>query len=118
MKRMTENPMGYYTVETDDISGITPVSAEEKIFSYTPSQKFLDVLHEFKSALRVDWTEIYKPFVQLDGTSFTVLYPVNKMVEGYGGNIGYRYFGGRDTVGFIGPTFYESDGVYYIGFLS
>lgn len=111
MKRMTENAISYYTVTADDIKNITAQGQE--LFEYTPSAEFIEVLHDFKSVLRIDWYEVCEPISHKIGARFSILYPVGKPFLDDQGNIGYAYFGGQMTK-MVNPAFFELDGKYYI----
>ena len=110
MKRMTENAISYYTVTKDDIKNITPVETNVE-FKYTPSEEFIEVLHNFKSVLRVDWNEVAPYIAQSIGASFSILYPVGKTTNI--GDAGYAYFGGNLAKP-INPIFFEINGEYHI----
>lgn len=114
MKRMTENAISYFTVTKNDIKNITPSSSlPGELFEYTPSAEFLEVLHDFKSVLRIDWYEVNEPISHKIGARFSVLYPVGKPFLDDQGNTGYAYFGGQMTK-MVNPAFFELDGKYYI----
>ena len=110
MKRMTENPINYYTVKPDDIKDI--VAQGTDLFTYTPSPEFLEVLHDFKAVLRVDWMKVAENIAHIIGAPFSVLYPVGKAFI-TDGNIAYAYSGGQMTKT-VNPAFFELDGTYYI----
>ena len=114
MKRMTENAINYYTVKADDIKDVLPSASQPgELYEYTPSTEFLEVLHDFKSALRIDWYEVDESISHLIGARFSVLYPVARPFVTDGGNLGYAYFGGQMTKQ-VNPVFFELDGKYYI----
>ena len=114
MKRMTENAISYYTVKADDLKNVTPSSSQPgELFEYTPSPEFLEVLHDFKSALRMDWYEVYENISHLIGARFSVLYPVGRPFLTDEGDMGYAYSGGTMTKA-VNPVFFELDGKYYI----
>jgi len=116
MKRMKDNPMNYYTVKAEDLIDIVPY--EEGVFIYTPSPEFVEVIHNFESALRIDWFEVYESFAHQVGTRFTVLYPINKPFLNDDGDVGYAYFGDKIDSRAIRVWFYDVDGTYFIKFLS
>ena len=114
MKRMTENAINYYTVKADDLKDVLPSSSQpNELFEYTPSTEFLEVLHDFKSALRIDWYEVNESISHLIGARFSVLYPVGRPFLTDASNLGYAYFGGQMTKP-VNPVFFELDGKYYI----
>lgn len=113
MKRMTENAISYYTVKADDIKNVTPTTETGDMYTYTPSTEFLEVLQDFKSALRIDWYEVNEPISHIIGARFSVLYPIGKPFLGDGDTIGYAYSGGQMTK-MVNPVFFELDGNYYI----
>ena len=112
MKRMTENPISYYTVEPDDIKDI--ISTGTGTFQYIPSAKFIEVLHDFKAVLRVDWTQVAENIWHILGAPFSVLYPVNKVTITDEGDIGYAYSAGSVGTKQVNPAFYEMNGQYFI----
>jgi len=118
MKRMTDNPMNYYTVKAEDLTNIDPQDETLTLFTYTPSPEFIEVIHNFESALRIDWVEVYKPFAHQAGTRFTVLYPINKPFLDDEGDVGYAYFGDKIDNRAIRVWFYDIDGTYFLKFLS
>ena len=114
MKRMTENAINYYTVKADDLKDVTSSPSQPgELFEYTPSPEFLEVLHDFKSVLRIDWYEVNEPISHMIGARFSVLYPVGRPFLTDEGNLGYAYFGGQMTK-LVNPVFFELDGKYYI----
>lgn len=117
MKRMTENPIGYYTVKADDIKNVVPSDTSLGLYTYTPSPEFLEVLNEFKSALRIDWMKVNEPISHKIGAPFSILYPIGKPFLMDGGYTGYTYSGGQMTK-MVNPTFFELDGTYYIQWAS
>ena len=114
MKRMTENAMSYYTVTPDDIKNIvvqgTPTDG---LFKYTPSAKFIEVLHDFKSILRIDWSKIAPNIWHIIGAPFSMLYPVNKVGITDEGNVAYAYSAASANKK-VNPSFFELDGEYFI----
>ena len=110
MKRMTENAISYYDVKPEDITNI--VAQGEGLFEYTPSQEFLEVLHDFKAVLRVDWMQVAENIAHTIGAQFSVLYPIGKAFI-TAGSIAYAYSGGQMTKT-VNPSFFELDGKYYI----
>lgn len=54
MKRMTENPMSYFDVTPEDIQNLTLVDSTNYIYTYTPSERFLEVVKSLKCPLRID----------------------------------------------------------------
>ena len=118
MKRMTQNPIGYYNIEKEDMMNIAPTENPDAIaFSYTPSDKFLEVLKEFKDVLRADWSIIYPEMISVYRTKLSMLYPSNiEDLPSTDDKVGYRY--NADTVrgNAIKPTFYKQNGIYYIEF--
>ena len=115
MKRMTENAISYYTVTPDDIKDIT--QSEPGLFKYTPSTKFIEVIHDFKSILRVDWSEVAPNIWHIIGAPFSILYPMNKATITDEGDIAYTYSAGSTTKK-IDPGFYEMNGQYFISWQS
>ena len=114
MKRMTENPIEYYTVKADDLKNIAPVDPSSKeMFTYTPSAEFIEVLHNFKSALIIDWYEVNEPISHIIGARVSILYPIGRPFVGGASNLGYAYSGGQMTKP-VNPTFFELDGQYFI----
>ena len=114
MKRMIENAINYYTVKADDIKDVTPSSSQPgELFEYTPSTEFLEVLNDFKSALRIDWYEVNESISHLIGARFSVLYPVGRPFLTDASVLGYAYFGGQMAKP-VNPVFFELDGKYYI----
>lgn len=114
MKRMTENAINYYTVKANDIKDVTSSPSQPgELYEYTPSTEFLEVLHDFKSALRIDWYEVNEPISHIIGARFSVLYPVGRPFLTDAGDLGYAYFGGQMTKP-VNPVFFELDGKYYI----
>ena len=116
MKRMTENPINYYTVTANDIKNITAKSSST--FTYTPSEEFIEVLKDFKAVLRVDWTEVAESISNIIGSKLSVLYPVNKITITDEGDVAYAYSAGTANNKAVNPAFYEIDGKYYIEWLS
>ena len=120
MKRMTENPIGYYTIEKEDMTNILPTENPDAIaFSYTPSDKFLEVLKEFKDVLKADWSIIMPDMISSYRTRLSMLYPTNiEDLPSTDDKVGYRY--NADTVrgNAIKPTFFKQGGKYYIEFNS
>ena len=108
MKRMTDNPISFYTVKKDDLKNIVPQG--QGLFDYTPSPEFLEVLKDFKSALRVDWSTIAPTLAT--GAPFSVLYPTSTpYILDENGPIGYAYYG--DTFNkVIKMTFFYLNGKY------
>ena len=118
MKRMIENAINYYTVKADDIKDVTPSSSQPgELFEYTPSTEFLEVLNDFKSALRIDWYEVNESISHLIGARFSVLYPVGRPFLTDASVLGYAYFGGQMAKP-VNPVFFELDGKYYISWAS
>ena len=115
MKRMTENAISYYTVTPKDIKNI--VAQGEGLYKYTPSTEFLEVIHDFKAALRVDWMQVAENIAHIIGASFSVLYPVNKTFIGDNGEIAYSY-SANETNKQVNPSFFELDGEHFISWLS
>lgn len=114
MKRMTENPMGYYNVKADDIKNVTPTpQSTGDMFTYDPSPEFIEVLHDFKSALIIDWYEVNEPISHKIGAKFSILYPIAKPFLTDEGDTGYAYSGGTLTKP-VNPVFFELDGKHYI----
>ena len=111
MKRMAENAISYYTVKADDLKLIT--SQGNDLFTYIPSPEFIEVIHDFKSALRIDWTEVAENISHLIGARFSVLYPIGRPVLTDEGDMGYAYSGGTMFKA-VNPVFFEMDGKYYI----
>lgn len=111
MKRMTENAISYYTVTPNDIKNM--VSQGEGLFSYTPSPEFIEVLNDFKAVLRVDWTKVADNIAHKIGASYSVLYPVNKVLLG-DGKISYSYSAGSTGTKQVNPSFFELEGQYFI----
>ena len=111
MKRMTENPISYYTVTPDDLKNIT--SQGEGMFSYTPSPEFVEVLHDFKAVLRIDWTKVNETIWHKIGATFSVLYPINKVSLG-DGEVGYAYSAGSTGTKQVNPMFFDMQGQYFI----
>lgn len=115
MKRMTENAISYYTIKPDDIVDITV--EEPGIFSYTPSAEFIEVVRDFKSVLRTDWTQIGGDMSSSIGSKFSILYPINKITVQYGTAVlGYNYSAGTIGNKKINPVFFDKDGKYFIAF--
>ena len=112
MKRMEENAISYYTIKKEDMKNITPEGAG--IYTYTASTKFIEVLHDFKCALRVDWTEIAPSIAPIIGSHFSILYPVNKVPISDEGDIAYAYYGGSSNNKQVNPAFFEINGAYKI----
>lgn len=112
MKRMTENAISYYTVTADDIKNITVEAAN--LFKYTPSQEFLDVLHEFKAVLIVDWSEVAPNIWHLTGAKVSVLYPVNKVTVTDEDDLAYSYYAGLVDNKQMNPSFIDINGEYKI----
>ena len=114
MKRMTDNPISFYTVKKDDIKNITQVDPSSKeLFTYTPSPEFLEVLKDFKSALIIDWYEVHEPISHIIGARVSVIYPIGRPFIGDAATLGYAYSGGQMTK-LVNPVFLELDGKYYI----
>ena len=114
MKRMAENAISYYTVKADDLKDVTSSPSQSgDLYEYTPSAEFLEVLHDFKSALRIDWYEVNEPISHLIGARFSVLYPIGRPVLTDEGDMGYAYSGGTMFKA-VNPVFFEMDGKYYI----
>ena len=114
MKRMTENAISYYTVKKDDITNITPTpTSTGDMFYYTPSPEFLEVVRDFKSALRIDWYEVNEPISHKIGACFSILYPIAKPFLTDEGDTGYAYSGGTLTKP-VNPVFFELDGKFYV----
>ena len=112
MKRMIENPISFYTVKADDIKNI--VSQGSDMFKYTPSPEFLEVLKDFKSALIIDWFEVYEPISHIIGARVSVIYPIGRPFLGDTGDVlGYAYSGGQ-MMKPVNPVFFELDGTYFI----
>ena len=116
MKRMIENAINYYTVTANDIKNIIPKGQGQGLYKYTPSAEFLEVLHDFKAVLRIDWMEVAENISHIIGASFSVLYPVNKAFIG-DGQIAYSYSAGSATKQ-VNPSFFELDGEYLISWAS
>ena len=113
MKRMTDNPISFYTVKANDIKNITPSSTSNELYTYTPSPEFLEVLKDFKSALIIDWYEVYEPISHIIGARVSVIYPIGRPFIGDAATLGYAYSGGQ-MVKPVNPVFLELDGTYYI----
>lgn len=111
MKRMTENAISYYTVTPNDIKNI--LAQGEGLFKYTPSPEFIEVIHDFKSVLIVDWMKIAENISHIIGAPLSILYPIGKSFLTDEGDLGYAYFGGQMTK-MVNPTFFELEGTYYI----
>lgn len=111
MKRMTENAISYYTVTPNDIKNM--VAQGGGMFSYTPSPEFIEVLHDFKSVLRVDWMQVSADISRKIGAKLSVLYPVN-IVSIADGNVSYAYSAGSSNNKQINPSFFELEGQYFI----
>lgn len=77
MKRMTEQPVGYFTVTPEDIQNITLVDSTNRIFTYTPSERFIEVVKSLECPLRIDWREVYEPITLQVGIKYSVLYPIS-----------------------------------------
>ena len=116
MKRMTENAISYFTVTKDDIKNITAQSPE--LFKYTPSQEFIEVLHDFKAVLRVDWYEVAENIAHIIGAQLSILYPVNKVFITDEGDIAYSYSASTIGAKQVNPAFYELNGEYFISWNS
>ena len=111
---MTENAINYYTVKAEDLKKVTSAPSQPgDLYEYTPSAEFLEVLHDFKSALRIDWYEVNEPISHLIGARFSVLYPIGRPVLTDEGDMGYAYSGGTMFKA-VNPVFFEMDGKYYI----
>ena len=114
MKRMTENPISFYTVKAEDIKNITPVDPSSKeLYTYTPSPEFLEVLKDFKSALIIDWYVVNEPISHIIGAQVSVIYPIGRPFLTDEGDAGYAYSGGQMTK-MVNPVFFELNGQYYI----
>lgn len=114
MKRMTENPIGYYTVKPDDIKNVTPTpTSTGDMFTYDPSPEFIEVLRDFKLALRVDWMKVNEPISHKIGATFSILYPIAEPFLTDEGDTGYAYSGGTLTKP-VNPVFFELDGKHYL----
>lgn len=113
MKRMTENAISYYTVKADDIKNIKPVEGSTDMFTYTPSTEFLEVLHDFKSVLRIDWYEVNEPISHKIGARFSILYPINKVLIS-DGEVSYAYSAGSTGTKQVNPAFFDIQGQYFI----
>lgn len=114
MKRMTENPIGYYTITKDDIKNITVHGTpSDGLFKYTPSPEFLDALHDFKAVLRVNWSEIAPNIWHTIGAPYSILYPVNIVTITDEGDVAYAYSAGSTTKP-VNPAFFELNGEYFI----
>ena len=118
MKRMTENAISYYTVTPNDIKNIVSSGTSAGLFTYTPSQEFIEVIHDFKAVLRVDWMKIAENISHIIGAPFSVLYPVNKAFITDEGDIAYSYSAGSVDTKTVNPSFFELDGKYYIQWTS
>ena len=118
MKRMTQNPIGYYNIEKEDLTNIKSASTPDTVmFSYTPSDKFLEVLKEFKDVLRANWDVILPPMTELFGTKLSMLYPTNiEHSPDADGGVSYWYDSSAVGTSTIRPSFYEQNGNYYIVF--
>lgn len=114
MKRMTEQPVGYFTVKPEDLQNIELVDSTNKIYTYTPSERFLEVVKSLECPLRIDWREVYEPITLQVGIKYSVLYPIN-LSNITDDELGYNYsspFGG-DSLNVI---FYYLNGSYCIHF--
>ena len=120
MKRMTENAISYYNIKAEDMTNILPEQSPDGIvFSYTPSNEFLEVLKEFKDVLRADWEIIYPDMIASFGTKLSMLYPENiEDLPATDDKVGYSYDASTVRGKSIKPTFYKQGGVYYIEFMS
>ena len=118
MKRMTQNPIGYYTIEKEDMKNILPTeSPDDPIFTYIPSDKFLQVLKEFKDVLRADWQVILPDMVVSFGTRLSMLYPTNiEDLPEADDKVGYNYDSSTVRGNSLKPLFYKQGGRYYIQF--
>ena len=118
MKRMTQNPIGYYNIEKEDMMNITPTeSPDNLICTYTPSDKFLEVLKEFKDVLRAEWSVIFPEMVSSLGSRLSMLYPSNiEDLPATDDKVGYKYNADTAKGTAIKPSFYKKGGVYYIEF--
>lgn len=119
MKRMTENPIGYYIVKKEDMTKFVPVDDPGQVaFTYTPSDKFLEVLKEFKDVLIVDWRVINPPMINAYNTYLSVLYPTNVAdLPEADDKVGYLYNADHVTNLNIRPMFYKQGGKYIIEFM-
>ena len=117
MKRMTENAISYYTVKPDDLKNIVSPGQGEGLFKYTPSPEFIEVLHDFKAVLLIDWMQVAENIAHIIGAPFSVLYPIGRPFIADGVDTGYAYFGGQMTK-MVNPTFFELNGEYYIQWAS
>ena len=120
MKRMAQNPIGYYNIEKEDMMNITPVANPDAIaFTYTPSDKFLEVLKEFKDVLRADWSIIYPEMISSLRSKLSMLYPENiEDLPATDDKVGYSYDASTVRGNAIKPKFYKQGGVYYIEFMA
>lgn len=120
MKRMTENPIGYYTIKKEDMTNFRPIDDPGRVaFSYTPSDKFLEVLKEFKDVLIADWRIINPTLVTDAKTLLSILYPTNiaDLTEA-DDKVGYLYNADHVNNVRIRPIFYKQGGVYTIEFMA
>lgn len=120
MKRMTENPIGYYTIKKEDMTNIKPIDDPGRVaFSYTPSDKFLEVLKEFKDVLIADWQVIFPTMVDDSKSRLSILYPTNIAdVPETDDKVGYLYNADHVINIKIRPMFYKQGGVYTVEFMA
>lgn len=119
MKRMTENPIGYYTIKKEDMTNFKGVDDPAVVgFSYTPSDKFLEVLKEFKDVLIADWRIINPAMINSYETYVSILYPTNIAdLPAADDKIGYLYNADHVTNLNIRPMFYKQGGKYIVEFM-
>ena len=116
MKRMTENPMSYFDVTPEDIKNITVVDPTNIIYTYTPAERFLEVVESLKSPLRIDWREVYEPITLQFGLLLSVLYPMH-LTHVSDDELGYNYssYMGGNTLKVV---FYHLNDNYCLHFLN
>jgi len=116
MKRMTEQPVGYFTVKPEDLTNIELVDSTNKIYTYTPSERFLEVVKSLECPLRIDWRKVYEPVCLQFGLLFSVLYPMHltNMTED---ELGYNYssYMGGNTLKVV---FYHLNDSYCFQFIN
>lgn len=119
MKRMTENPIGYYTIKEEDMKNFVPDADPGKVaFSFTPSDKFIEVLKEFRDVLIADWAVINPAMINSYNTYLSILYPTNIAdLPEADDAIGYLYTADHVTNLNIRPIFYKQGGKYIVEFL-
>lgn len=116
MKRMTDNPMSYFEVTPEDIQNITLVDSTNYIYTYTPSDRFLEVVESLKSPLMIDWREVYEPITLQFGLLFSVLYPMH-LTNVTDDELGYNYssYMGGNTLKIV---FYHLNDKYCMQFIN